>query len=97
MKALSGYMGCLTIKAMSALKHLATYLKGTIDHGVTLHRCDPGDVLMDHLSRFCQIDSESLSSPSPRAASELEVFSDSNWAGCNFKRKAQLHCISVEI
>lgn len=41
-------MGCPTIKAMSALKHVATYLQGTIDHGVMLHRCGPGDVLMDH-------------------------------------------------
>ena len=47
-KTLSGYMGCPTIEAMPALKHLATHLKGTIDHGVKLHRCGPGDVLMDH-------------------------------------------------
>ena len=51
-KTLSGYMGCPTIKAMSALKHLATYLRGAIDHGVMLHRCGPGHVLMDHLSQF---------------------------------------------
>ena len=50
MKTLSGYMGCPAIKSMSALKHLATYLQGTIDHGVMLHRCGPGAVLMDDLS-----------------------------------------------
>ena len=85
-KILSGYMGCPTIKAMSALKHLASYVEGTIDHGVMLHRCGPGDVLMDHLSQFCQIDSERLSRP--RADFELEVFSDSNWSGCNVTRKS---------
>ena len=37
-KPLPGYMGCPTIKAMSALKHLATYLKGTMDNGVILQR-----------------------------------------------------------
>ena len=78
-KTLSGYMGCPTIKAMSALKHLATYLKGTMDHGVMFHRCGPGDVLMDHLAQFCQIDSESLNRS--RSDFELEVYCDPNWAG----------------
>ncbi len=41
---------------------------------------------MDHLSQFCQIDSGSLGRP--RVDYELEVFSDSNWAGCNVTRKS---------
>jgi len=59
-KTLSGYMGCPTVKATSALKHLAAYLKNTMDHGVMLYKCGPGDVLMGHLFQFCQVDSESL-------------------------------------
>jgi len=79
-KTLSGYMGCPTVKAMAAFKHLAAYLKNTMDYGVRLYKCGPGDVLMDHLSQFCHVDSESLKRS--RSDFELEVYSDSNWAGC---------------
>ena len=79
-------MGCPTIKAMAALKHLASYLKNTMDYGVMLYKCGPGDVLMDHLSQFCQVDSDSLRRA--RSDFELEVYSDSNWAGCNVTRKS---------
>ena len=85
-RTLSGYMGCPTIKAMAALKHLASYLKNTMDYGVMLYKCGPGDVLMDHLSQFCQVDSDSLRRA--RSDFELEVYSDSNWAGCNVTRKS---------
>ena len=85
-RTLSGYMGCPTIKAMAALKHLASYLKNTMDYGVMLYKCGPGDVLMDHLSQFCQVDSDSLRRT--RSDFELEVYSDSNWAGCNVTRKS---------
>ncbi len=99
MKTLSGYMGCPTIEAMSALKHLATYLKGAMDHGVMLHICGPGDVLMDYLVQFFQIDIESFNRM--RSPFELEVCSDSNWVGCTVtrSRKALLRSwfFSVEI
>ena len=85
-KTLAGYMGCPTVKAMSALKHLAAYLKNTMKYGVMLYKCGPGDVLMDHLSQFCQVDTESLNRS--RSGFELEVYSDSNWAGCNVTRKS---------
>ena len=51
-----------------------------------LYKCGTGDVLMDRLSQFCQIDSESLKRS--RSDFELEVYSDSNWAGCNVTRKS---------
>ncbi len=79
-------MGCPTVKAMSALKHLAAYLKNTMEYGVMLYKCGPKDVLMDHLSQFCQVDNESLNRS--RSDFELEVYSDSNWAGCNVTRKS---------
>ena len=85
-KTLAGYMGCPTVKAMSALKHLAAYLKNTMGYGIMLYKCGPGDVLMDHLSQFCQVDTESLNRS--RSDFELEVYSDSNWAGCNVTRKS---------
>ena len=53
-------MGCPTVKAMAAFKHLAAYFKNTMDYKVMLYKCGPGDVLMDHLSQFCHVDSESL-------------------------------------
>ena len=84
-KTLAGYMGCPTVQAMSALKHLAAYLKNTMEYGVMLYKCGPGDVL-DHLSQLCQVDTESLNRS--RSDSELEVYSDSNWAGCNVTRKS---------
>ena len=85
-KTLAGYMGCPTVKAMSALKHLAAYLKNTMEYGIMLYKCGPGDVLMDHLSQFCQVDNESLNRS--RSDFELEVYSDSNWAGCSVTRKS---------
>ena len=85
-RTLSGYMGCPTIKAMAALKHLASYLKNTMDYGIMVYKCGPGDVLMDHLSQVCQVDSDSLRRA--RSDFELEVYSDSNWAGCNVTRKS---------
>ena len=86
MKTLAGYTGCPTVKAMSALKHLAAYLKNTMEYGIMLYKWGPGDVLMDHLSQFCQVDTESLNRS--RSDFELEVYSDSNWAGCNVTRKS---------
>ena len=86
MKALAGYMGCPTVKSMSALKHLAAYLKNTMEYGIMLYNCGPGDVSMDHLSQFCQVDTESLNRS--RSDFELEVYSDSDWAGCNVTRKS---------
>ena len=83
---LAGYMGCPTVKAMSAPKHLAAYLKNTMEYGIMLYKCGPGDALMDHLSQFCQVDTESLNRS--RSDFELEVYSDSNWAGCNVTRKS---------
>ena len=85
-RTLSGYMGCPTVKAMAAFKHLAAYFKNTMDYGVMLYKCGPGDLLMDHLSQFCHVDSESLKRS--RSDFELEVYSDSNWAGCNVTRKS---------
>ena len=41
---------------------------------------------MDHLSQFCQVDAESLNRS--RSDFELEIYSDSNWAGCNVTRKS---------
>ena len=51
-----------------------------------LYKCGPGDVLMDHLSQFCQVDTESLNRW--RSDFELEVYRDSSWAGCNVARKS---------
>ena len=79
-------MGCPTVKSMSALKHVAAYLKNTMEYGVMLYKCGPGHVLMGHLSQFCQVDTESLNRS--RSDFELEVYSDSNWAGCNVTRKS---------
>ncbi len=41
---------------------------------------------MDHLSQFCQVDTESLNRS--RSDFELEVYNDSNWACCNVTRKS---------
>ena len=85
-KTLAGYMGCPTVKSISALKHLAAYLKNTMEYGIMLYKCGPGGVSMDHLSQFCQVDSKSLNRS--RSDFELEVYSDSNWAGCNVTSKS---------
>ena len=44
-KTLSSYMSKPTVKAMSALKHLAGYLDGTPDNGVLLQSTSEGRVL----------------------------------------------------
>ena len=47
-RVLRTYMGTPTVRALSALKHLACYLKGTMELGVFLSNCDFGTRLEDH-------------------------------------------------
>ena len=46
-KTLASYMSKPTIKALSALKHLASYLDGTADDGLLLQSADEGQCIFD--------------------------------------------------
>ena len=80
-RVLSTYMGCPTVRATSACKHLACYLKGTAEYGVFLSNCSFGSVLRDN---WQHVENQHEESPS----FNLEVFCNSNWAGCKATRKS---------
>ena len=44
-KALSSYMSRPSVKALSALKHLASYLEGTPDDGILLRSTEEGKMV----------------------------------------------------
>ena len=80
-RVLSTFMGSPTIRAMSALKHLACYLKGTQDLGILLANCSTGSVLRDNWQHVENMQEET-------GSFNLECYCDSNWAGCKVSRKS---------
>ena len=80
-RVLSTYMGNPTIRAMSALKHLASYLKNTREYGVHLSNCSTGSVLRDNWPHVENMHEES-------STFNLECYCDSNWAGSKVTRKS---------
>ena len=83
-KTLSSYMSRPSIKAMAALKHLASYLDGTPDNGVLLRMTEEGKTVYD----FWKLISDEVAVPDVRTESQfvLEAFSDSSWADCKATR-----------
>ena len=80
-RVLSTYMGSPTVRAMSALKHLACYLKGTAEYGIFLTSCSVGTRLQDHWL----VKDSALDDPS---SYNVECYCDSNWGGCKTTRKS---------
>ena len=80
-RVLSTFMGSPTVRALSALKHLACYLKGTSEYGVFLSSCNLGTRLQDFwMEKDCALDDPSLYN--------IECYCDSNWGGCKSTRKS---------
>ena len=78
-----------TIKAMAALKHLASYLDGTPDHGVLLQATEEGQVLFGFWKdNDFIVDEATVPDVSSRAQFNIEAFSDSSWADCKSTRKS---------
>ena len=78
---LSTFMGSPTVRALSALKHLACCLKGTIECGMLLSSCNVGTRLQDNwLEKDCAPEDPSLYN--------IECYCDSNWGGCKSTRKS---------
>ena len=66
---------------MSALKHLACYLKGTAECGIFLTSCSVGTRLQDHwLVKDCALEDPALYN--------IECYCDSNCNGCKTSRKS---------
>ena len=82
LKMLSTYMACGTKKSMTALKHLASYLKGTSDLGVLLSKPE-GFMLASDLWKI-----DDWENRQDKSEFNVEVFSDANWAGCKKTRKS---------
>ncbi len=74
-RVLSAYMGSPTLRALSALKHFACYLKGSMEVG------DMGTRLEDHWM-------EKEFSPEEPSSFTVECFCDSNWGGCKTTRRS---------
>ncbi len=79
-------MGNPTVKGMSALKRLVAYLHGNMDHGFMWQKNGQGEGFMDYLAGCCQLDNDSLNQS--RSKFEVEVFTNSIWAGCNVTHKS---------
>ena len=88
-KTLASYMSKPTIKALSALKHLASYLDGTADDGLLLQSADEGQCIFDAW-RDDEWISDEVSVPPDRATARfnIDAFSDSSWADCKTTRKS---------
>ena len=75
-KVLATYMAHPCMKALAALKHLASYLEGCSDLGILLRRCDAYDSTFDRWSE------EEIVEPDyrrDRSILTLDAFSDSSW------------------
>eukprot|EP00435_Cladocopium_sp_Y103_P067204 s1010_g29.t1 len=88
-KTLSSYMSRPTIKALAALKHLASYLDGTPDDGILLPRTEEGKTLNDFWREDELIADEAMIPElTGNAQFTLEAYSDSSWADCKTTRKS---------
>ena len=88
-KTLPSYMARPSIKALSALKHLASYLDGTTEGGVFLQATEENQCIFDAWRDNELIDSEvNVPNDRPQARFNLDPFSDSSWADCKSTRKS---------
>ena len=87
-KALSSYMSRPSVKALSALKHLASYLEGTPDDGIFLCSTEEGKMVSDFWKEdgFIQ-DEVTIPDWTVDGRFILEAFSDSSWADCKTTRR----------
>eukprot|EP00435_Cladocopium_sp_Y103_P072259 s475_g39.t1 len=88
-KTLSSYMARPSVKALSALKQLASYLDGTADDGVFLQCTEENRCIFDAW-REDELIAEEINVPNDQAEAkfDLEAFSDNSWADCRSIRRS---------
>ena len=82
-KVLSTYMTAPSVKAMSALKHLALYLDRTQNDGIKMRKSELYEIVFDHWKGF-----ENHESRKDRSKYNLEAFSDASWGDDKSSRKS---------
>eukprot|EP00435_Cladocopium_sp_Y103_P068889 s576_g32.t1 len=88
-KSLSSYMARPSAKALSALKHLASYLGGTAEDGLFLQDTEDSQCIFDAWRDDEMIGDEvAVPSDKSEARFQLEAFSDSSWADCKSTRRS---------
>ena len=97
-KALSSYMSRPSVKALSALKNLVSYLEGTPDDGVLLRSTEEGKMVSDFWKEDDFIQDE-VTIPDWTADGRfiLEAFSDSSWADWKATRRSTSCQLRVDL
>ena len=92
MKILSSYMARPSVKALSALKHLASYLDGTPADGLLLQCTEENQCIFDGWRDDALINDE-VAVPCDRSEARfnIEAFSDSSWS----RVRTQVWCFST--
>ena len=88
-KILASYTARPTVKALSVLKHVASYLEGTPQHGLLLQNTDEDRCILDVWREDEMIcDEVNVAQEKSEERFNLEAFSDSSWADCKSTRRS---------
>ena len=79
-KTLPSYMARPNVKALSALRHLASHVDGTPEHGLLLQNTEEDKCIFD-VWRYDELICDEINVPQEKSEAKfnLDAFSDSSW------------------